>query len=289
MRNPKDLLSTIRSAPISQFIYSSLSFVGRARGGELPGMWFVCALTELGRDVAAIRQTLFRMEQEGELLTRKVGRSKFYRASPYAEAEIEAGLMKIFTPPRREWDGRWTLVTLALREPVQRVERERIVALLAVEGFALAGNDVYVHPRAAADRLVDALPSATRPHVIVIRGALENPSAEAPLVALWHVQRLAVRYREVEARLRRVAAAVRRGITERDAFALRFAVVLEYLGVAWDDPDLPPQVLPDDWPGDRTRRLAAELYERLRGPALRHADRLLASTATHSRAETVSP
>jgi hypothetical protein len=68
----------------------------------------VRALGAAGREEALVRQTLYRMEHEEELITRRAGRMKFYRPSPYALAEIEAGKQKIFAPVASEWDGRET-------------------------------------------------------------------------------------------------------------------------------------------------------------------------------------
>src|SRR3982751_6645850 len=102
------LLSTVTEAPVSYLIYSALSFYGDRRGGEVTGTWFVAALGSLGVTPAAVRQTLFRMERECELVSRKVGRVKLYRASPYARAEIGAGVQKIFATPETDWDGFWT-------------------------------------------------------------------------------------------------------------------------------------------------------------------------------------
>jgi phenylacetic acid degradation operon negative regulatory protein len=269
------ILSTVRRAPLSQFVYSSLSFFGRHRGGELPGMWFVRALRDLGRAAAAVRQTLYRMEAEGELATRREGRLKFYRATQYADAEIDAGLSKIFDAPAEAWDGLWTIVHVHLRTPAQRVARERVVALLAVEGFALVGGDVYVHPRDVGARLNEALSAAARPHVIVIRGRLTSAAVVPHLLKLWQLSRLEQRYRRTVAHLRELEQAIERGMSDRDAFVWRFAVVLDYLHVAWDDPELPRDVLPADWPAAEARQLAARLYRRLLKPATRHADALL--------------
>jgi DNA-binding transcriptional regulator PaaX len=91
--------------------------------------------------------------------------------------------------------------------------------------------------------------------------------------------RLGARYRAVAAKLGHIDRRVRAGITDRDAFLLRFAVVFEYLGVAWEDPDLPIPLLPQPWTGESTRRQAARLYDALRPRALRFADRLLAETS----------
>jgi phenylacetic acid degradation operon negative regulatory protein len=272
-------LSTIKRVPISYFVYSSLSCFARPLGGALPGMWFVRAIQDAGRDPAAIRQTLYRMEAEEEIVARKVGRAKFYSPSRYADATIDAGLSRILDPPPRQWNGRWTIVQLRLRSDAQRVARERVVTLLSVEGFALLGADAYISPRDAGARIVNALPDAIRPHVIVLNGALLNAAAEASLLALWNVRRLATRYRAVLERLLAIETAIREGVTDRDAFVLRFAVVFDYLEVAWDDPNLPRELLPPDWPADNARVVAARLYRRLLTPATRHAIGLLKKTA----------
>jgi phenylacetic acid degradation operon negative regulatory protein len=273
------ILSTIRNAPVSYFVYSSLSFFGRHNGGELPGMWFVAALEDAGRDLAVIRQTLYRMEKEGELVARKDGRTKYYRASRFADAEIDAGLAHIFQPQPRDWDGEWTIVHLNLRSPGQRIIRERVVALLAVEGFALAGSDFYIHPRDVGGRITEALPPSARPHVIVLRGPLQDEASAESIVALWQMKKLAQRYQRVHGQLLQLETALQSGITDREAFLMRFALVFGFLGVAWDDPGLPREVLPADWPGEETRQLAARLYERIAPRALRYAARLLAQTA----------
>jgi phenylacetic acid degradation operon negative regulatory protein len=280
MANTLPWLSTIARVPISYFVYSAFSFFGRKRGGELPGGWFIAALTDAGRDEAAIRQTLYRMEREGELIARRDGRMKFYRPSGYAAAEIDAGTEKIFDRPKREWDGQWTMVRVGLRTAVTAKQRERVIALLAVEGFVQLDANLFVHPRGAAERLLEALSPRARADVVVMRGKLLDAAAQPFLVSLWKVDELSARYRRVLVTLGRIDERERSGISDRDAFLMRFAVVFDYLAVAWEDPDLPSDVLPADWPGAETRAAAAALYERLLPAATRHADTLLESVLT---------
>jgi phenylacetic acid degradation operon negative regulatory protein len=219
------------------------------------------------------------MEKEGELGARRVGRAKLYRATTFADAEIDAGLQKIFRPGAGDWDGRWTIVHLNLRAPSQRVIRERVVALLAVEGFALAGHDFYIHPRDVGGRVAAALSTAARPHVLILRGHLEDTAPVQTILAMWRIPELERRYRRVLVNLRELERAIRSGVSDEEAFLLRYALVFSFLGVAWDDPGLPAKALPNDWPGEKARQLAARLYRKLEGPALRHAHQLLARSA----------
>lgn len=90
----------------------------------------------------------------------------------------------------------------------------------------------------------------------------------------WNLDQIEARYEAFTARytsLIRSAAS----LPQESAFVLRFAVVFDYLEVAWQDPDLAPSLLPAKWAGTRARRLARELYRRLLPGALAFGDSLL--------------
>jgi len=69
-------------------------------------------------------------------------------------------------------------------------------------------------------------------------------------------------------------ARIRRTLLPNPAFVLRFAVVFDFLEVAWRDPELIPRLLPPHWPGTKARRLARALYERLLPAAIAFGDSL---------------
>ncbi len=123
----------VTDAPVSYSVFSAFSFYGARRGDELPGTWLVRALGSLGHEVAAVRQTLYRMEGTRELESRVEGRSKFYRLSPAARAEAEAGLAKIMEDSDAPWDGAWTFVQFRTGRD-DRVERDRLRELMRAEG-----------------------------------------------------------------------------------------------------------------------------------------------------------
>jgi phenylacetic acid degradation operon negative regulatory protein len=270
------LLSAVTDAPVSYLVYSSLSFYGDRRGGEVAGTWFVSALESLGVAPAAVRQTLFRMERDEELVTRKVGRVKFYRASPYARAEIGAGLQKIFSTPEPDWDGYWTLV-LTQFPTDRRVQRERVRSILQVEGFAPLGNGAYVHARDRADRLRKALDDlgvldfVTAFRVDHVHGVSDRHFAYAH----WNLTELGDEYASFLRRFEPLAGRRASTFPLATQFGLRFAVVLSFLEVAWKDPELPASMLPARWAGTKARVLARRLYERLLPGALAYGDSLV--------------
>jgi phenylacetic acid degradation operon negative regulatory protein len=274
-----EVLSTVREAPVSYLIYSAMSFYGDRRGGEIAGPWFVSALETLGVDAAAVRQTLFRMERDDELVGRKIGRVKLYRPSAYARAEIGAGVQKIFTSVDPDWDGYWTVVLTQFPTDM-RLERERVRSILQVEGFAPMGNGAYVHARDRADRLRHALADfgvgafVTAFRADRIHGVADRDFAHAH----WDLDALRDEYAAFVGRFQPLASRSASAYRDDVHFALRFAVVLSFLEVAWKDPELPATMLPPRWPGTKARSLAQRLYERFLPGALAFGDELAART-----------
>lgn len=267
-------MNTLLDAPVSNFVYSSLSFFATVRGGELPGRWFVEALAEVGCDEAAVRKTLHRMEGSAELTSRRQGREKLYAPSSYAIGEITAGTEKIFRKPDA-WDGRWT-VLFARFGSDERIHRDRLQMLLQVEGFATLGPGLHLHPRPRGERVLRAVDPVVRRRLDVFRGDRVGEESDGAFISRhWDIPHLTRRYERVLDQLGRLATRAERGVTDVEAFRHRFEVVLRFLRVAWDDPDLPLTLLPDPWPGTAARELAATLYEQFLPGARRFGDSVL--------------
>lgn len=269
---PPAVRRAVGGARTSEFVYSSLGFYGRRRGGELAGPWLVAALEDLGVPAVTTRKTLWRMEREGELVARQLGRVKRYRATPLAWAEIESGTDKILRSPPARWDGRWTVVTYAF-DADERVARERIRAVLDAEGFGTIGPGVFVHPRDRGSRILTAAEAqGIVGRIRVFRGPRRGGGPDAQFVReVWNLAESARRYRRFLAGFAALADRAA-ALPPAATFAARFAVVLAYLGAAWPDPELPSSLLPRDWPGPEARGLAARLYRTLLPGALAHGD-----------------
>jgi phenylacetic acid degradation operon negative regulatory protein len=267
--------AVITDAPVSYSVYSSFSFYGARRGGELPGTWLVAALGSLGHEVAAVRQTLYRLEGSRELDSRTAGRTKFYRLTPGAMATAQAGLAKIMGEAEPEWDGRWTLVLLRAGSD-ESVERERLREVLQSEGFAAIGGGLYIHPRDRSRRVLDAARGHDALELIeTFRGARAPGRPDREFVAQhWALDALAAEYARFVTRYEPVLR-LRQPLSLEASFVLRFAVVFDYLEVAWRDPDLVSTLLPAGWAGFRARRIARALYERLLPGALSFSDAVM--------------
>ena len=271
------IMSSVSSATTSDFVYSSLGFYGEQRGGELPGAWFVEALGAIGVGETTVRQTLYRMERSGALTGRRVGRAKLYGPTPPTRTIIRTGASRILDPPAEEpWDGAWTLVRFLL-DRRDRNARDQLRDVLRVEGFASLGPGLYVHPRTRSERILDtarALGLASSVHVF--RGErIAGPERQRLVDQLWDLPATADRYRRFIARFEPLAGDAA-GLDPRSAFAVRFALVFEYLRITWTDPELPSDLLPPDWPAASARQLAARLYRVLLPASVRFGDDVMA-------------
>ncbi|MEP6765638.1 MAG: PaaX family transcriptional regulator C-terminal domain-containing protein [Gemmatimonadaceae bacterium] len=269
------ILSSLKSATTSDFIYSSLSFFGSKRG-PLPGLWFVEAISSLGIEEQAIRQTLFRLERTGVVVSKRKGRQKWYSASPATEAVLRAGRERVAVPVEASWDGNWTLVHFRVGED-DRDTRDRLRDVLLVQGFGALGPGLYLHPRDRSDGVVDA---ATKLGIADKLNVFRGPHIAGPNVSrlaheLWDVAAIAARYRKFQKRFSSIANDPLETLKPSEAFAVRFGCMFEFFRITWDDPSLPPDLLPAEWPAEEARETANTLIRGLLPGAVQYADEVL--------------
>jgi phenylacetic acid degradation operon negative regulatory protein len=267
------ILSTIAAEPTTELIYSLLSAYGSRRGGELPGAWFVAVLESLRHQPAGVRQALFRLARGGVLETRRAGRMIWYQLSSYGQAAIATGAEKLFTPPQVSWDGYWTLVFYQF-DTGSREAREHAREILELEGFALFGRGVYIHPHERTARVLKLLREAgLEDRATIFRARRLNGETDSALVArLWDLRRLDRGYRRFVNLFGPLLDRPVASWSPAEAFAGRLALACDFLRTAWDDPGLPPALLPADWSGRAAREAAAQLYEKLLPGTLKHGD-----------------
>lgn len=265
---------SVTDAPVSYSIYSAFSFYSPRHNHELPGAWLVTALGSLGHGAAAIRQALYRMEGSAELASRTEGRNKFYRLSPAALSESEAGLAKILHPESGPWDERWTIAYLR-PDAGHATARERLRELLNTEGFAAVGPGLFIHPRDRVERVMRAARGHDATDILeVFRASRVATDHRVFAAEHWDIDGLSERYGTFVDRFAAVESSIAT-IDDEAAFVLRFAVVFAYLETAWRDPELPLDLLPRAWAGTKARMLAAHLYRGLLPRAISHADRVM--------------
>ena len=186
---------------------------------------------------------------------------------------IQEGAARIFRPRRAPWDGQWHLLTYSVPE-VQRELRDEFRKRLTYLGFGLLSAGAWITPhdlRAEVSELADEL--GVSGFVDQFRGEYLPAGEGAALAArVWPLERLAGSYRAFADRWSGVADKLAVGMSDSRAFVLRFWLIHEYQRFFLEDPDLPSELVPPDWPGRVVAGLFESLHDRLAAGANRFFD-----------------
>jgi phenylacetic acid degradation operon negative regulatory protein len=232
-------------------------------GGDVWLSTLIQLLAPFGVNERLVRTSVFRLAADGWLEARAQGRRTRYRLTADGARRFSLAYRRVYTPPFGPWDGAWELVVLP-GDAVPASERRRLRDELALSGFAALAPGVHARPqRPRGDTgLVPTLPSRAI-HVV----ARDLPDASGASLAAqvddaFVLATLAVDYRAFLGRFVSVAAAFGRapGPSPEQAFVVRTLLVHGYRRVRLRDPQLPPELLPDDWPGAAAYALCRDIY-----------------------------
>jgi phenylacetic acid degradation operon negative regulatory protein len=242
----------------------------RHRGGEAWTGSLIELLGLFGLSEQAVRSTLSRMSQKGWLESRKVSRYSFYSQTPKLLKLLEEGAQRIFQPRCDPWDGRWYLLTYSVPESKRHLRRRLRKRLLWL-GFGTLNRATWISPRdlrVEVEQVLDALHA--RPYVEFFTAEhLGFSSAKEIVARCWDLKLLndyyaafIARYdplfQEFQARL--VAGD---SLEPQECFVQRFMLIHEYRSSPYVDPNLPLELLPDDWLGERATQLFQQVHNLL--------------------------
>jgi len=242
----------------------------RHRGGEAWTGSLIELLGPFGLSGQAVRSTLSRMSRKGWLEGKKSGRHSFYSMTPRYIELLEEGARRIFQPRCDSWDGQWRLLTYSIpesRRHLRRRLRERLLWL----GFGALNHTTWIScrdSRADVEHVVDSL--RVRSHVEFFVAQHQGFSSDEEIVArCWNLAQLNDYYatliahyerpfREHQARL-----ANGESLEPQECFVRRFMLIHEYRSSPYVDPNLPLELLPDDWLGGRAAQLFQQYHDLL--------------------------
>lgn len=242
------------------------------------------------RSPEQVRSCLRRLVAEGLFVREGVGQRAVYRATEAGLAALGASaertrLAYVQDRAGRDWDGSWHLAAFAVPE-ARRPARDALRHHLGELGGAPVHNGLYVSPHpwekdvaAQAERLgVGAHLTLATTRVLSIGGG-DEPRALAR--RLWALDELAARYRDFLSRWSHVPGGLEQmrraqvALPDEAFLPGALAMGLAYVSCFDADPLLPPELLPQPWPGSeardvivRSRRLALQIRAEADRPAL---------------------
>jgi phenylacetic acid degradation operon negative regulatory protein len=262
----------------------------RHRGGEAWTGSLIELLGLFGLSGQAVRSTLSRMSQKGWLESRKVGRYSFYSQAPKFLKLLEEGAQRIFQPRCEPWDGRWHLLTYTIPESKRHLRRRLRERLLWL-GFGSLNQATWISPRdlrTEVEQVVGTL--KVRPYVEFFTAEHQGFSSDEEIVArCWNLEQLNDYYSAFIARyespFQKCQAQLKTGnsLDPQECFVQRFMLIHEFRFSPYVDPNLPLELLPNDWLGGRATRLFQQYHDLLVEEAEAFVDSVFAKAPQDSR------
>jgi len=245
----------------------------RPRGGRAPVAALVRLLAPLGIAAPAVRTAVSRMVRQGWLIPTRLADGPGYQLAVKAVHRLDEAAARIYRTERIAWDDRFDLVVLA--PPERRAERARLKAALSYHGYGSLHAGTWVAPR-PADEIDSLLKEAGVAYErFTASHAAGSVGAAALVRRAWDLPGLAEAYRRfvVEQRPGVIAITDRSG--DVSAYAARFRLVHAWRSFLFRDPQLPPALLPERWPGETAADFFDRHEARLRPAADRFVDHCL--------------
>lgn len=243
------------------------------RGGEIWTGSLIRVAAEFGISELALRSVLSRMVRSGWLEAAKRGNRSYYRLTKRGRKIIEEGTARIFHRDRPAWDGAWRLVVYSVPE-TERELRDQFRKRLLYLGFGPLAPGTWISPHDLQPHVGQlAAELGMHEYVDQFRAAHLPPGDARNLAArVWPLDRLAEAYCAFLDRWTPVAAELDPDLPDPRAFVLRFWLLHEFQRFFLDDPGLPPDLVPPDWPGHQAADLFETLHDHLAPGAMRFFD-----------------
>lgn len=223
-------------------------------------------LTEaLGFNDRLIRTSMFRLAAEDWLTNERVGRQSRYTLTPLAVRESEQASFRIYHQNAPDWSGSWTLVMFGGAD-MELGERQSLTTHLQWNGFFPLGTDLMVSPADDPGPVTELLELMdTKARVAVATAEFVDLAALVDggfFAEAFNTEAIESDYRQFIERYEGVGS-VAAVCSPLEAFAIRTILVHDLRRIRLRAPDIPADLLPENWAGHQAYSTAAELYHRL--------------------------
>ncbi|MEU0560703.1 PaaX family transcriptional regulator C-terminal domain-containing protein [Dactylosporangium sp. NPDC006015] len=244
----------------------------RPRGGRAAIAALVRLLAPLGIAPPAVRTAVSRMVRQGWLHPLRLPTGPGYGITPKAARRLDAAGARIYRTPTGDagWDGRFDLITLD--PPQHRGARAKLVANLGFLGYGAIDASTWIAPRPGEG--VDAL--LVEAGVRYDRFSAAHVAGGEQLVTrAWDLRAIGEAYEQFVTDLTPLVSTLGPGTDDERAYAARFTLVHAWRAFLFRDPQLPPELLPQQWPGTAAAAFFDRHAGRLRPAADRYVDQCL--------------
>jgi len=263
-RGAKSLLLTL----LGEFVHPT--------GGAVWTSTLVQGLATVDITERNARQAIARLGEQGIVEAERRGRRTRWRLTDAGSRLLTAGTERIYSFGRRhlDWDGNWLLVICSIPE-TQRAIRHQFRTQLTFEGFGFLSPTIAISPhtnreRAANEILRELGLAADATTFVATSGTMT--ADDAIRAGAWDLDAVADEYAAFIAEFGDEAGDAPsrpvRPAAPADAFGTTLLLVDSWRRFPFTDPELPCQLLPADWIGDRAGDLFARRRAAVRSEAM---------------------
>jgi phenylacetic acid degradation operon negative regulatory protein len=243
-----------------------------AQRGEIGSAELAEVAQKFGLSSDAVRAAANRMARAGVLAKEGRGRGNVrYKVGPAGQAIVKQFIVKLVQwhlalEGEQAWDGTWLVVAFSVPEE-QRGKRDDFRDKLGEMGFGLLSSSVWISPFDLEADVASLVGELGLDGMVAILHCdhIQMPGLAGVrelALSVWDLEPLAEHYRDINCRVEAFMAFLEQVVQggEIDAEAIFFSAMdlqnemLEM--ILTEDPCLPPELLPSDWPGQRTHELA---------------------------------
>lgn len=241
------------------------------RGGQIWTADLLYLLKLLDINEGAARATLLRLVRKGWFINHKAGRRSRYQVTPAGLALLEEGNRRLREPRLTDWDGSWYLVVYSLPER-KRGRRNALRKRLIWLGFGNLAPGTWLSPH---NRHRDLAPILTELEVLQYvkffqANTLAFASDQDVVDQCWNIPDLTAEYSAFVNRYKPAYEAMitnghrdqGQGRSAAACFTRRFWMTYDFQPFPRKDPNLPAELLPDNWIGREAWQLFFD-YRRL--------------------------
>lgn len=236
-------------------------------GGIISLASLIQLMDVFGFNERSVRTAVFRLVQNGWLISEKIGRTSYYRLTETSRQRFIQADAKIYNFKHIEWDNKWDLVLLS---SVELENKQTLKKELEWLGFGNIATNVMAYPGCDHLKLQNLLLNLNMTDQVVIFKAEtlqlwqeSYPTVKRMVSINWPVEELHQRYEKFIADFREFLNLVENSdeLDVIQAFRLRILLIHQFRRILLKDPDLPFELLPSNWRSLNARNLSSNLYQ----------------------------
>lgn len=236
-------------------------------GGIISLASLIQLMDVFGFNERSVRTAVFRLVQNGWLVSEKIGRTSYYRVTESSRQRFVQADAKIYNFNHVDWDQKWDLILLSSLDLENKLVLKKELEWI---GFATIASNVMAYPGCDHLKLQNLLLNLNMTDQVVIfkAEALQlwqesYPTVKRMVEANWPIQELHSRYEKFIRDFREFLNLIENtdDLDAVQAFQLRILLIHQFRRILLKDPDLASELLPSNWLSLNARNLSSNLYQ----------------------------